>query len=145
MPVQNRDVKTLVLEQNHHTGGNMSGFRRKGFYFDGGDQSFESLGIVFPILDELGLLDKLRWHKARFRMVSPEFDFCVDSFEEVEGALQAAFPGGDRQYPYCSRRSGRSPALSRARWTPGVSPCCMIFPFPNSHQYCPGSRSFAAG
>ncbi len=84
--------KTLVLEQNHHTGGNMSGFRRKGFYFDGGDQSFESLGIVFPILDELGLLDKLRWHKARFRMVSPEFDFCVDSFEEVEGALQAAFP-----------------------------------------------------
>ena len=87
-----RGLKTLVLEQNHHTGGNMSGFRRKGFYFDGGDQSFESLGIVFPILEELELLDKLRWHKARFRMVSPDFDFFVDSFEDVEGALQAAFP-----------------------------------------------------
>jgi phytoene dehydrogenase-like protein len=85
-------LKTLVLEQNHHTGGNMSGFRRKGFYFDGGDQSFESLGIVFPILEELDLLDKVRWTKARFRMVSPDFDFFVDSFDNVEEALKTAFP-----------------------------------------------------
>ena len=92
-----RGLKTLVLEQNHP-------YRRqhvrlpaeKGFYFDGGDQSFESLGIVFPILDELGLLDKLRWHKARFRMVSPDFDFRVDSFQEVEEAPSGpAFPGGE--------------------------------------------------
>jgi phytoene dehydrogenase-like protein len=42
--------RVLLLEQNHQPGGNMSGFRRRGFYFDAGDQSFESLGIVFPIL-----------------------------------------------------------------------------------------------
>lgn len=82
----------LVLEQNHHTGGNMSGFRRGEYYFDGGDQSFESLGIVFPILKDLGIYDKLEWTKVRYRMVSNEFDFFIDSFEEVEDALAKAFP-----------------------------------------------------
>ncbi|MDR1625853.1 MAG: NAD(P)/FAD-dependent oxidoreductase [Spirochaetia bacterium] len=88
-----RGLKTLVLEQNHQTGGNMSGFRRGRFYFDGGDQSFESLGIVFPILGELGVLDRIQWHKARFRMVAPDFDLFVDSFDQVENDLAAAFPG----------------------------------------------------
>jgi prolycopene isomerase len=84
--------RVLVLEQNHHTGGNMSGFRRGGYYFDGGDQSFESLGIVFPILEELGLRDKIEWSKARFRMVSKDFDFFIDSFDGIEDALMNAFP-----------------------------------------------------
>ncbi len=84
--------KVTVLEQNHHTGGNMSGFRRGEYYFDGGDQSFESLGIVFPILQDLGIYDKLEWTKVRYRMVSDHFDFFIDSFKDVEDALSAAFP-----------------------------------------------------
>ncbi|MDR1932929.1 MAG: NAD(P)/FAD-dependent oxidoreductase [Spirochaetales bacterium] len=87
-----RGKKTLVLEQNHQTGGNMSGFRRGQFYFDGGDQSFESLGIVFPIFAELGVLERIKWSKPRFRMMSPDFDFFVDSFDAAEDALAAAFP-----------------------------------------------------
>lgn len=82
----------VMIEQNHQGGGNMSGFRREGFYFDGGDQSFESLGIVFPILDELGLYDPADWVRADFRMISDDFDFRVDSLEQVETALQDAFP-----------------------------------------------------
>jgi prolycopene isomerase len=82
----------LVLEQNHHTGGNMSGFNRQGYYFDGGDQSFESLGIVFPLLKDLGIYDKITWTKVRYRFMSKDFDFFLDSFESVEGALKAAFP-----------------------------------------------------
>jgi prolycopene isomerase len=81
-----------VLEQSHHTGGSMSGFRRRGYYFDGGDQSFESLGIVFPVLRELGIYDQSDWIKVRFRLVSKDFDFFVDDFESVESALRAAFP-----------------------------------------------------
>ncbi|MDR2587829.1 MAG: FAD-dependent oxidoreductase, partial [Spirochaetales bacterium] len=87
-----RGIRTLVLEQNHQPGGNMAGFRRGDFYFDGGDQSFESLGIVFPLFEEMGILDKIRFHRARFRMKSPDFDFFVDSFEGVEEALSLAFP-----------------------------------------------------
>ncbi len=87
-----RGRKVLLLEQNHHAGGNMSGFWRKGFYFDGGDQSFESLGLVFPILRELGVYDDRTWTKARYRMVSKDFDFFIDSLGEVEAALLEAFP-----------------------------------------------------
>lgn len=86
---------TTVLEQSGQTGGNMSGFRRGPWYFDGGDQSFESLGVVFPILEDLGVYDRLRWSKARFRFVSDDFDFFLDSFDSAEDALRAAFPRED--------------------------------------------------
>lgn len=84
--------RVTVLEQNHHTGGNMSGFNRKGYYFDGGDQSFESLGIVFPILKDLGLYDRFEWTKVRYRFMSKDFDFFLDSIDQVEAALMQAFP-----------------------------------------------------
>jgi phytoene dehydrogenase-like protein len=84
--------RVLLLEQNHHTGGNMSGFSRKGFYFDGGDQSFESLGLVFPILKELAGFGPEDFIKARYRMVSKDFDFFIDSPAQVEEDLQRAFP-----------------------------------------------------
>lgn len=84
--------KVVLIEQNHQGGGNMSGFRRHGYYFDGGDQSFESLGIVFPILDELGLYNPADWVRADFRMISSDFDFRVDSLDQVEGSLRDAFP-----------------------------------------------------
>jgi len=84
--------KVLLLEQNHHAGGNMSGFRRQGYYFDGGDQSFESLGLVFPILQELGVYDQQEWLKVRYRMKSEDFDFFIDSIEGVEASLLEAFP-----------------------------------------------------
>jgi prolycopene isomerase len=47
---------------------------------------------VFPVFEELGILDRVKWHKPRFRMISPDFDFFVDSFDGVENALSAAFP-----------------------------------------------------
>ncbi len=87
---EGRDV--TLLEQNHQVGGNMSGFRRRGYYFDGGDQSFESLGIVFPILEALGVYSSQDWIKVRYRMISDDFDFFIDSVDGVRDALQEAFP-----------------------------------------------------
>ncbi len=84
--------RVTLLEQSHHGGGNMSGFRRGQWYFDGGDQSFESLGVVFPILEDLGVYDEIEWTKTRYRFMSPDFDFFLDSFESVEAALKDAFP-----------------------------------------------------
>ena len=84
--------RVLLLEQNHQTGGNMSGFRRKGFYFDGGDQSFESLGLVFPILRELAGFSPGDFIKAKYRMVSEDFDFFIESPAHVEWELRRVFP-----------------------------------------------------
>ena len=44
----------LVLEQHSIPGGYVSGFKRKGYYFDSGDMSFGSYGIIFPMLETLG-------------------------------------------------------------------------------------------
>ncbi len=84
--------KTLLLEQSHQPGGCMSGFRRKGFYFDGGDQSLESGGVAFQILEELGVYGLHKWEKCGYRVKSPKRDFIVTSIDAVEENFQAEFP-----------------------------------------------------
>lgn len=61
--------KTLLLEHNHQPGGLTGGFWRKKFYFDAGDQSFESGGIVIPLLKNLGLYRREDWEFADYTLV----------------------------------------------------------------------------
>ncbi len=58
--------KTLLLEHNHQVGGLTGGFWRKKYYFDAGDQSFESAGIMFPLLKTLGLYNPDDWEPADY-------------------------------------------------------------------------------
>jgi prolycopene isomerase len=58
--------KTLLLEHNHQPGGLTGGFWRKKFYFDAGDQSFESGGIMIPLLKNLGLYNPRDWDFADY-------------------------------------------------------------------------------
>ena len=58
--------KTLLLEHNHQPGGLTGGFWRKKFYFDAGDQSFESGGIMIPLLKNLGLYRPEDWEFADY-------------------------------------------------------------------------------
>lgn len=83
----------IVLEQSHQPGGCMSGFTRKGFYFDGGDQSLESGGIAFQILQDLGIYDLHKWEKCEYRVKSPKRDFLVTSIDTVAENFQEEFPG----------------------------------------------------
>lgn len=83
----------LVLEHNYQAGGCLNGFTRKGFRFDAGDQSFEQLGIVFPLLRDLDLLDRFRFQRTNYRLVAPGMDAVIDSFGRLENAFLGAFPG----------------------------------------------------
>jgi len=83
----------LLLEHNYQAGGCLNGFERRGFRFDAGDQSFEQLGIVFPLLRDLDLLDRFRFQRTRYRLVAPGMDAVIDSFERLENAFLGAFPG----------------------------------------------------
>ena len=86
-------ARVLLLEQSHHAGGCMSGFWREGFYFDGGDQSFESGGVVFPILKEFGVYDLHEWERVGYRIITPGGrDFVVTSLDVVEENFQREFP-----------------------------------------------------
>ena len=99
--------KVVLLEHNHQAGGLMGGFRRKGFYFDAGDQSFEQGNIVFPILDELGLFDPKDWEFSDFALKMPQgsvafknkSDFvkgCADLFPNNRNKVINFFEGLNR-------------------------------------------------
>ncbi len=87
--------RVLVLEHNHQSGGLMSGFWRKGYYFDGGNQGFESMGISFPILDELGLYKPDEWERTKYRLKTPKLDVTINSFEDVIQGLIKAHPADE--------------------------------------------------
>ena len=88
-----RGHRVLVLEHNHQAGGLMSGMRRRGFYFDVGCQSFENMGIVFPLLEQYGLADLAKFRRAHYRVVMPGLDAVVESIPQMRRAFQRAYPG----------------------------------------------------
>lgn len=89
-------LRPLVLEQSYHAGGCLNGFTRKGFTFDAGDQSFEELGIVFPLLTDLDLLDRFRFKRSTYRLVAPRMDAVINSDSSLEEAFAGAFPRDER-------------------------------------------------
>ncbi len=84
--------KVLVLEHGKAVGGNIQGIRRKGFFFDAGSQSTENVGILFPILEELGLYDPAQWHRADFRWVTPDCDVVLRDFPQIRADFKGFFP-----------------------------------------------------
>ncbi len=84
--------RVLMLEHNHQAGGLMAGFWRKGFYFDAGDQSIENMGIVFPLLKQLGLYRPEDWERARYRLLYPGMGHIITDFKGTAEAMAKAFP-----------------------------------------------------
>jgi phytoene dehydrogenase-like protein len=90
--LQRRGRSVLVVEHNHQAGGLLSGMWRGGLYFDVGCQSFEDMGIVFPLLEQYGLADLARFQRARYRIVMPGLDAVVESLPQIRRAFQTAYP-----------------------------------------------------
>jgi len=87
-----KGYRPLLLEKHHIPGGYLTGFYRKGFYFDAGDQSFGGCFLVWPSLQELGLKEKVEFCRAKWRFVSPGIDIVIEDLEEVTRAFSQAFP-----------------------------------------------------
>ena len=94
--LQRAGRRTLLLEHNHQAGGCMNGIRRKGYYFECGDQSFESLGIMLPLVEELGLFNPAEWERADYRLVTDKFDVKTTSFDAIEAAVVQAYPHDEK-------------------------------------------------
>ena len=91
--LQKMGKTSIILEHGHQVGGNMAGIWRKGFYFDCGDQSTEDVGILFPILKELGLYSPDDWTQARFRFVTPDCDVMMYDYNQMREDFKKAFQG----------------------------------------------------
>jgi len=120
--LERRGHRVLVLEHNHQAGGLMSGMWRKGFYFDVGCQSFEDMGIVFPLLEQYGLSDLARFRRARYRVVMPGVDADVESLPQVRDALQRAYPEAADGLGRVFALHQRTSDLVRKLFAPGAPP-----------------------
>lgn len=47
--------RILLVEKNHQCGGLVNSFTRDGFHFDAGVRALEDAGIIFPMLEDLGI------------------------------------------------------------------------------------------
>ncbi len=84
--------KTLLLEHNHQPGGLTGGFRRKNFYFDAGDQSFESSGIMLPTLKKLGIYNPADWERTDYTIAYEQGSVVMKDQQKALAELADLFP-----------------------------------------------------
>lgn len=87
-----RGHKVTIFESFTRPGGYTAGFRRQGYYFESGTLSFESIGVFEKMMADLDLSGRLPLVRMKMRLVSPHFDFMMDSIPALKEALDAAFP-----------------------------------------------------
>jgi prolycopene isomerase len=88
--------KVDVYEQHTLPGGYISSFVREGFTFPAGPTSITSNGIVFPILQELGLEGKRKFIHIGHQMSWSEHDIPLRNPQQVRRDLEACFPAEKR-------------------------------------------------
>ena len=84
--------KVLIAEHGNRIGGNISGIRRKGYFFDAGSQSTENVGILFTILRDLGIYNPDDWCQADWRWKTPDCDVVLRDFAQVRRDFASCFP-----------------------------------------------------
>jgi phytoene dehydrogenase-like protein len=131
--------KVLVCEQHFQPGGYVSSFQRKGFTFDAGLQSFSSNGLVFPILKEFGLYDKVQFVRADYQIITPDINVKLNSLPQVREEFKRAFPKVENEVgayfqdleallrPFKKMFAGAKPALPLLS---GVRRAVAMFSFP---------------
>ena len=122
--LQKMGKRSLILEHGRQVGGNMSGIWRKGFYFDCGDQSTENVGIIFPILEELGLYDPDEWLQPRFRWTFPDVDVTFLNYDQMREDFKKCLPESsaaiDRWFDFIT------PICHALRKSMGSGPSTMV-------------------
>ena len=91
-----RGHRVKIFESHSAPGGYTAGFWRKGFYFESGTFSFESSGMVFRAMREIGVFDQLKFVPQMSRWISQDFDISTESYESFKEAIYRAFPA-DRE------------------------------------------------
>jgi phytoene dehydrogenase-like protein len=91
-----RGHRVKIFESYSAPGGYTAGFRRKGFYFESGTLSFESSGMVFKAMREIGVFDQLNFVSQKSRWLAQDFDIVTESYESFKETIYRAFPA-DRE------------------------------------------------
>jgi phytoene dehydrogenase-like protein len=84
--------KVTIFESHITPGGYTSGFWRKGFYFESGTLSFESSEMVFQVMKDIGVYDKIPFIRQYGRWIYNNIDSEAHSSDDFKKALYEAFP-----------------------------------------------------
>ena len=85
-------LRTQIFEAHSQAGGYISAFSRKGYTFPAGPTSFGSNGIIFPILQELGLDGEIRFARCAHQLSWDGQDVPLLNAHQVRDDLGACFP-----------------------------------------------------
>jgi prolycopene isomerase len=85
-------LSVQVFEQHSSPGGYVSSFKRKGFIFHSGPTSFGSNGIIFPILEELGLDKEVHFIRTKHQISWGKHDISLKDPTQTCRDLVGAFP-----------------------------------------------------
>jgi phytoene dehydrogenase-like protein len=87
-----RGHKVTLFESHDRPGGYTSGFWRKGFYFESGTLSFESSDLVFKVMKDLGVFDRIPFTRQYGRWVYGDLDCEAYSLGDLKKALFETYP-----------------------------------------------------
>lgn len=83
-----RGVRVLVCEQNHQPGGCFTSFKHKGYTFDGGIQGCENAGMLLPMLEHLGIRDKIHLTQGKSAVATPDGFIPFATYHGLTGFYQ---------------------------------------------------------
>jgi len=84
--------KVSIFEAHSSPGGYTAGFRRNGFYFESGTLSFESSDVIFPLMKEIGVFDRVEFVRQKMGLITGEMNGVCSSFEDVKQLVRTAYP-----------------------------------------------------
>ena len=77
-------ARVMLYEHHSQPGGYSTSFTRQGFTFDGGIQACEDCGMLFSVLRQIGVLDRVELKKTKFGLATPDHFAVLDSLENVQ-------------------------------------------------------------
>ena len=88
---ENFDV--LLLDKNDRTGGLLSTFEKKGFFFDSGPRAFVNSGIVRPMLKDLGIEGRFLENRISIGIEDQLFQVnSMSDLQKYQQILQSLYP-----------------------------------------------------
>ncbi len=75
--------KVLLCEQHTKPGGCFNSFKYKGYTFDGGIQGCESAGMLIPMLEQLGIRDRIKLTTGSPSVATPDVFVKYSNYKEL--------------------------------------------------------------
>ncbi|MBM3284725.1 MAG: NAD(P)/FAD-dependent oxidoreductase, partial [Candidatus Aminicenantes bacterium] len=84
--------KVTLFEAHSSPGGYTAGFRCHGFYFESGTLSFESSDVVFPVMKEIGVFNRVEFVRQKTAVITSEMNGVCATYEDLKRLVRDAYP-----------------------------------------------------